>query len=277
MKEGDFKTAEKSYQSAIKEKSELPSQVFLNLAHAAFELGKKAAAKKNYLSVLAGSGPAQQKSNACLQLGNLSAQEKNYPEALEWYKKSLLLDPENQKARKNYELAWKLKKQKEEEENKQNQDKQQNQENQNNPENKSSETNSTQKQSNRGKDPKTENKDQENKKEKEQGKGNGDKNNGKDAQQQKDALNQKSDEPGKDGEQSNPENEGDLSKNKTTQSNFNEPDAYRVDKQKLRESGLSEEQARNMLQAMRQSEIKYLQQRKFRGKNNSPGYSGQRW
>ena len=71
-------------------------------------------------------------------------------------------------------------------------------------------------------------------------------------------------------------NQGNAEK-KTSESDSQDPEAYRMDKKKLRESGLNEEQAKNMLKAMRQSEIKYLQQRQFRGKNNQKVNSGPRW
>jgi hypothetical protein len=75
----------------------------------------------------------------------------------------------------------------------------------------------------------------------------------------------------------NPDQQGKDSQKKNQESSADDPDSYRMDKQKLRESGLNEEQAKNMLQAMRQNEVKYLQQRRFKGKGNARGKSGPRW
>lgn len=276
MKERDFQTAVKSYEAALKEKTDLPSQVYLNLGNAFYELGKKEAARKNYQSVLSSSGPQPQKSIACLQLGNLAAREANYTEALEWYKKSLLFNPENQKARNNFELAWKLKKQEEEEEKKQKENQPDTQENQQQSEQEGG-TGSDQdrKAAERGNN--AEKQKQGEKKEKSQGKGSESEPKGKQGSEQKDAQQQERDKAGKDGEQENPDNGENKSKNKTTESNPEDLDSYRVDKNKLRETGLNEEQARNMLQAMRESEVKYLQQRRFKGKNSAEGKSGRRW
>ena len=60
-------------------------------------------------------------------------------------------------------------------------------------------------------------------------------------------------------------------------SNMEDPEAYRMDRKKLQEAGLSEEQAKNMLQAMRQNEVKYLQQKRFKSKSAGNNKSVPRW
>lgn len=278
MKEKNFRMAVRAYENALKENPDLPAQTKLNLGHAYYELGKNRQAQKNYIAALTNLQSPSLKSNACLQLGNLFVKEKNYKTALEWYQKSLLNQADNKKARINYELAWNLNKRKEEEEKKKNsagnpeQDKKQNQENNNANQTKKdsgkpqpgrdqkgrdgeSEKEENQKNSNKGKEQSSSNQEKENEKDKEEPKG---KNEGKQTEENED-----------DG--------GKESKKKTKESNSDDPESYRLDRQKLRESGLNEEQAKNMLKAMRQSEVKYLQQRRFQGNNKPTGKTGPRW
>ena len=292
MKEKDFRLAARSYEDALKEDPDLPAETKLNLGHAYFQLGNKALAQKNYQAALAGLNSEELKSAACLQIGNLFTREKNYKTALEWFQKSLIYQPENRKARLNYELAWKLNRKKEEEKEKQQPEKNQakedsrNQQSKGSPEqenkneeNKSQQENTQAKGQNRdqNQNKKDENRNAEERKQNAKGKDGREENSNKEGQEQKTGEQKDADEPtGKKGEE-NPDENGRDSKKQTRESNQEDPDSYRMDKQKLRESGLSEEQARNMLQAMRQSEVKYLQQRRFKGKNSSRDKSGPRW
>jgi hypothetical protein len=279
MKEKSFRIASKTYEEALKENPDLPAQTRLNLAHAYFESGQNRLAQKNYLSSLNGLSSVAQKSNACLQLGNLSIKEKDYKSALNWYQKSLLHQPDNTTARRNFEMAWKLNKQKEEENEKEKKNP--------NPERNSgneNQQNQQQKDQNQGKSEPEQNKSNQN----QNGKG-------RDSNQQqnqksegkertKDKEESKKPETGKRGEEKQEEGkeeekdeEGKESRKKTNESREEDPDSYRMDKKKLKESGLNEEQAKNMLKAMRQSEVKYLQQRQFKGKTNTKSGSGPRW
>jgi tetratricopeptide (TPR) repeat protein len=279
MKEKNFQEAARAWEEALKEKPDLPAQVKLNLGHAYYAAGRWKLAEKNYQNAIAALNSPAQKSVACQQIGNLFSRKQDYKSALEWYQKSLLHDPENRSARLNFELAWKLRKQQEAEEKKQTE--QQNPEKQKNPQDQNNNDQSQQPQSSGsdkkdGKDAaKNEQKEGE-KGDKRKGGGNRDEQQKKDAQQQKDSEEQQSDQQGKGGEKS-PAQEGEDSKDKNSNADADDANAMRMDKKKLRESGLTEEQARNMLEAMRQSEVKYLQQRRFRGKNSGSGGDGRRW
>lgn len=283
MKEKNFQEAAKAWEEALREKSDLPAQVKLNLGHAYYASGRWKLAEKNYQNALAALNSPAQKSVACQQIGNLFSRNKDYKSALDWYQKSLLHDPENRSARLNFELAWKLRKQQETEEKKQaEQQKQQNPEKQENPQKQNNNDQIQQPQSS-GSD-KKDGKDAAKIEQKEGEKGDKNKGGGnrdeqqkkKDGQQQKDSQEQQSDQQGKGGEKSAAQ-EGEDSKEKNSNADADDANAMRMDKKKLRESGLTEEQARNMLEAMRQSEVKYLQQRRFRGKNSGSGSNGRRW
>ena len=277
MKEKNYRSAIRAYEDALKENPNLPAQTRLNLGHAYYETGQNRLAQKNYLAALNGLSSPVQKSNACLQLGNLFVKEKNYKTSLDWFQKSLLQSPENKIARRNFELAWHQNKKKEEEEQKKNpernrnQDKDKSQSNQNKQENGQNNQNQTSqgKNSNSQQNP---DKPGNQKGEQEEQKEEANKPDSKKTESKK----TEEEKQGESKEEEKDEN-GKESRKKTDESNSEDPDAFRLDRQKLKESGLNEEQAKNMLQAMRQNEVKYLQQRRFKGKSNAKGNSGPRW
>jgi len=116
----DYKNAIKSYEEALKESSEVPPQANLNLGLAYLQTKDFQKAQKNYLTAATSLSSPNLKSIAYQQIGNIFSQQKDYKSAIDWYKKSLLANPENEAARFNYELAYKLNKQKEEQEKKEN-------------------------------------------------------------------------------------------------------------------------------------------------------------
>lgn len=271
-KKKDFRQAVNAYEEALRENPDPSGQIHLNLAHACFQSGMMSKAKKNYETALPALPNNNQKSAACLQLGNIFSKEKDYKAALEWYRKSLLFNPDSQKARLNYELAWRLQKQKDSEQKKseperdpkkkkdQNQSKQENE-----------------KQQQQDKKQNQEQNQQDSNQQKEQEKSRGKNPQGREDEKgnSEDTQEQESRQKGKDAKESNPSDKGENAREKVKESNMDDPDAFRMDKKKLKESGLTEEQARNMLQAMRQSEVKYLQQKRFKGKSSSK--EGRRW
>lgn len=294
MKKKDFSSAIRAYESAFKENPGIPAQAHLNLGSAYYQTGKFSKAMKSYLAAAGLLNNPEQKSQAYLQIGNIYAARKDYKSALDWYKRSLKTQPENKMARFNYELAYRLQKQQEEQENKNNPEKQpaqnpreqdqkkqeqkekqgnqgqegqdknqgkpgdQNKDNKNNPGNApGNDAQSNQKQSQKGSKPGgDEGKEAENAIAKE-----GEKQKGK-------AKEEQEDQAGKDDSKTKGKEETDAS----------DPNAIRLDKEKLQESGLSEDQARALLEAMRQSEVKYLQQRRFKSRKGGNSDSGKpRW
>ena len=284
FKSKDYRTAIRSYEDALRERSDLPPQTQLNLGNAYFLSKQFEKAQKNYLAASAATASPAIKSIAYQQIGNIFSESKDYKVAMDWYKKSLKSNPENTGARFNYELAYKLN-QKAEEEKKQNQ--------QQNPEKDKQDQKKQDKQEQQKQDQQKggngkEGKDKENEKGKDQpgqDKKEQQKKGGKDGQDQNKPGNQgdetvDKDKPNKDGKNNADEQEAKDGKEKSAkkgqESDELDPNAVRVDKKKLMETGLSEEQAKSLLQAMRQSEVKYLQQRRFGSKKG--GSSGRvRW
>ncbi len=277
LKKKDYRLAIRSYESALKENPDLPAQVRLNLAHACYQDNRPEAARNHYLAAAATLSNPAQRSVAFQQIGNLYARKKDYPTALEWYRKSLLTQPSNEAARFNYELTLKLsrqggpdKKQPSPQESKSGPKKDQPSPRENpkqNPE--------------QGKKPGSEN-GREEEKEKSgpnQGKGpQGKEQDKKPGNRQPGEEQGTADEKQKDGREETPDPEGDQdSRNRNRQSNMEDPDAVRMDRKKLQEAGLTEDQARTLLQAMRQSEVKYLQQLRLKSQKGGRNRNTPRW
>lgn len=82
-------------------------KVIMNLANAYFRNNDKENASEYYQRLLS-SDDAKIKAAANQQLGLLAYDKQELPQALDYFKKSLLADPENEDARYNYELVKKL-------------------------------------------------------------------------------------------------------------------------------------------------------------------------
>jgi len=271
LKKKAFKEAIDSYNGALKENPDLPPQVQMNLASAYYQTKEYSKAQKHYLSVASNVNSPGLKSAAYQQIGNIYFNQQNYTTALEWYKKSLMTNPENENARFNYELAYKLKK-KAEAENQKNPEKQKGDKNQ--PEKQEKNKDSSKKE--KGDPQKEPSKKQDGDEKKEQGQKQDKKEGGQNQKSPQKGDEKKGDEqPGEKQSDVNKKQEGgqeekpgdpsdEKSKNKTQESNMDDPESQRMDKEKLREAGLTEEQAKSLLQAMRQNEVKYLQQRRFK-------------
>lgn len=202
----------------------------LNLAHSHYHLGDTAGAKNRY-NQLATSSSNKQKSIALQQLGVMSKDAGKLEEALQQLKSAIKADPSNQEARYNYEVVKKLL----EEQKQQQQNKDQ----------------ESQDQENKDGEDEQEKQDQE-KKDGEQ-----------EDQEKKDGEQEKSEEDKKNEEQQNQEQEkGEEEEQEKSQE--------QMTKEKLEEMGISEEKARQLLEAMRQSEIKYLQHQKRKPTKRPP-------
>jgi len=288
FKKKDFKTAILAYENAQKETSELPAQVKMNLASAYFQTKDYSRSQKNYQAAISTLNSPGLKSVAYQQIGNIFSEKKDYKSALDWYKKSLKINPENESARFNYELAYKINKKKEEEEQKQNpnKDQKQNPENQKDKE-KKEQKGDDKKENQKGKDGKE--KDQKGQQDQNKGQKPGEEQKGKgtDGKDGKDPK--KGDDPnapetdkesaiGKEKNKEEKDKDGkEESKNKKEESNVDDPNALRVDKKKLQETGLTEAQAKSLLEAMKQSEVKYLQQRRFKSPKGGTDKSKPKW
>lgn len=275
MKKKDWKSAIKAYENLLKEGNPVSGQVHLNLANAYYQTKSTENAQKNYLSALGLLENIGLKSVAYQQIGNLNFEKGDYKTSLDWYKKSLKANPANDGARFNYELAFKLNQKQEDEKRKESPQKDQDQDKKDDKkEDKKEEKKSGNNQPEKEKNGKDSGKPQEDKVGKDQ----------KKAEKEADEKEKKGKESQKGEEKETKEGDRDSDKNKSEtedkngdkdskiknkEAQENEEDASRVDKKKLQEIGLTEEQAKTLLQAMRQSEIKYLQQRRFGSKKSS--------
>jgi Ca-activated chloride channel homolog len=277
LKKKDLKSAIRDYEAAFKEDPELPLQARMNLAHAYFEDKQYKKALKNYQAIVSGTASESLKSVAYQQIGNIYVQEKNYKTALDWFKKSLRTNPFNENARYNYELAFKLLKQ------------QENQENEN-PSAAPQPSDAKDKKPQQKPDSKDQKAAQGNQKKEEAQSDAPKKGSPQDKKQKQENQNKPGAKPqpgeGKSevdqkqegGQTETPDEQGkDPSKDQTRETNMDSPESQQMDKQKLKESGLTEEQARSLLQAMRQNEVKYLQQRRFRSKKGGSDPAKPKW
>lgn len=237
----------------------------LNLGHAYFKAGQQDAAARTYQQLANTPDPAI-RTVAEQQLGLMAYNSKRIEPALDHFKRALRADPTNQAARRNYELVKKLKEkqdqqkdqqQEKEPQNKEKQDEEQQekeQQNQDQPGQPSKEQQEKEQQEQEGKEqdqdqeqPGKEQQDQEKQaKEQQDQEQSGQKSKEKQDQEQQDAQ---SDEPsGTDGQNDRPPSQ--------------------VDREQLRKMNLSEEKARMILDAMRDGEIQYLQQKKHQSDRN---------
>lgn len=179
---------------------------------------------------LTSSDNKRMKSIALQQLGVMSKDAGKLEEALQQLKSAIKADPTNQEARYNYEVVKKLL-----EEQKQQEQQQQNQDQ----ENKDGE----------------EDQEQQNQDQKQDGE--------QEDQEKKNGEQEKSDEEKENEEQQNQEQqEGEEQEQEKSQE--------QMTKEKLEEMGISEEKARQLLEAMRQSEIKYLQHQRRKPTKRPP-------
>lgn len=181
-------------------------------------------------SKLSSSEDKQMKSIALQQLGVMSKDAGKLEEALQQLKTSIKSDPTNKEAIYNYEVVKKLLEEQQEQ-----QQQQQNQENQDG-----------------GEDQEQQNQDQ---------KQDGDQEN----QENKDGENQEQSE-----EEKNQEQKEQEQKEGEEQEQEQEKSQEQMTQEKLEEMGISEEKARQLLEAMRQSEIKYLQHQRRKPTKRPP-------
>ena len=199
-------------------------QIRLNLGHSYFQLGDTANAKSNYHSATSADNQ-KLKSAAYQQLGVLAKNGGNLNESLQYLKSSIKADPANDGARYDYEVVKKLIQQ--QKENQQNQDK------------------NDQKQDDQNKQDQNK-QDQQNKDQQDQ-----------DQKDQQKSEEQKQD---KDSEKSKEDKEAEE---KQKQENAEEKENQQENvRQKLEEMNISEEKAQMILEAMKNNEVQYLQQRK---------------
>lgn len=251
--QGDYQTAVDQYNYVIDTLGYADAGLKLNRAHAYYHMNDTLRAYEAYRKAsMVDQKPIQ--STAFNQLGVLSEQQGQKEEALSYYKESLRADPRNEEARYNYELL--KKKIQEEQEKKQNQDKGQ----------KKPEDQQQQKQGDQDKGEKSEGDggeksegDQENA-EPSEGEKEGEKQKG---EKQKGEQQKGEEQKGKeDGGQS--EQEPQASDAEQEGKEGDKQDAKPSTSDKLKAMNVSEEKAKQILEALRNKEAQYLQQMRKR-------------
>lgn len=229
--QGDFKKAAADYQYLIDSMGVKEEEVKLNLANALFQLHDSSAVV--HYNELATSPQASIRSRSNLQLGVIEDRNKHLEQALARFKESLKADPQNEKARYNYEM---VKKKLDAQKNQQNQ---QNQQNKNDQNKQSQSQNQQQQQKNSKENDKQQQQNQQQQKDQDQ------KDKQSQSQQQKDQQQQmqqsQQDQQKKNADQQKEEEQRNLA-------------------EKLKEMNMSEEKAKMILEAMKNQEIQYLQQ-----------------
>ncbi|MBC6409465.1 MAG: hypothetical protein GDA42_03255 [Ekhidna sp.] len=240
---GDYKLAAAKYSLLSDSLNVDEDLIKLNLGHSYFNLGDTSGAKLNY-GKLGMSSDKKLKSIAYQQLGVMSKDAGKLEQSLQQLKFAIKANPANEDAIYNYEVVKKLL-----EERKEQQQQNQNKENQDQNENKNEEQNKNQQnQDQQNKNKEQEKKDQQNKDEK---------------QENKDQQSQNQDQSEEDKRQ---KQQQEQEKEEQQQEKSQE----QMTREKLKEMGISEEKALQLLEAMRQSEIKYLQNQKRKATKRPP-------
>ncbi|MFZ9046179.1 MAG: hypothetical protein ACO2ZZ_09940 [Cyclobacteriaceae bacterium] len=203
-------------------------ELFLNLAHAYYESGDTTQARTYYSQASTALQPSV-KSIAYQQLGALAKSGQQLQESLDYLKAAIKSDPQNSDARYDFELVKKLLKEQEQQQQDQQDQDQQNQDEQNQEENEEQQNQEQQNQENQEGEQQEQEQDQQQQNPEEQ-------------EQDQEGQEQEQQQEGEDQQEQDPK---DMST-----------------KEKLEQMNISEEKAQMILEAMRNSEIQYLQQQK---------------
>ncbi|MDH5598250.1 MAG: hypothetical protein OEY34_03945 [Cyclobacteriaceae bacterium] len=263
----DYKSAIEKYHYLIDTLSISNDRILLNLAHAYFKEQDSSSAFSSYVNLLDSEDKITQ-SIAYQQIGVISGRagiqmrdekgKKAIEQALNHFKNALKSDPYNEDARYNYELLKRLLEKIKEEEKKQKEkekEKNQNQENQDqqNKDQQNQENQENQEQQN--KDNKNEDQEKQDQEKQDQEKESDNKNESDEKQDDSKKENEEKSDEEKDAEEQkqNEENEN----NKDEESKESDNPSF---SDKLKDMNLSEEKAKMLLEAMKNSEKQYLQQ-----------------
>lgn len=253
-KAGQFDVAASNYSYLVDSLHLEDEQAIANFGHSYYQLGKQELAQAQYQKLVFSDNEAL-KSVAYQQLGALSKDPKTLEKALSYFKESIKSDPSNQDARYNYELVKKkLKEQNQDQDQEQDQE-QQDQENedeseenrdQDNKENQDQQQDQNKDQEQQDQDNKDQQQDQE---QQDQEGEEGEQNEEKEQKGQKDNK-----EEGEEQEQPKPEEGEEGKEDQKDQSQVPSPG------DKMQEMNISEEKAKMILEALKNSEVQYIQQ-----------------
>ena len=266
-KAGDYETALSKYEELTNDMDVSTDEISLNMAHAYYHLQDTAKALRAYNELSSVAENKKIQSVAYNQVGvlynEMDPSGKNDKAALNAFKAALKADPTNEEARYNYEVLKKKMKEKEQQD-QQNQDQNQDQQDQENKENQ--EQNQDQKGDQNKEDQKSEENQEQNEdqqkedQEKQEGEDqeNKDQQGEQDDKQQKDGKEQEGEQ--KEGEEQKDPKEDAESESEEKEGEKNENDIPPSTADKLKELNISPQQAKMLLEAMKDQEVQYLQQ-----------------
>lgn len=243
---GNYEKAVKKYHHLLDSMGVDEDEIRLNLANAYFKKSDTASAE-NYYNQLTVSDKDQIASVAYQQLGVIKNKQKKHKEALEDFKQALRKDPYNEEARYNYELLKKLLN-----EQKKDQDQQQKDQDQKDQDQKKDQEQKQDQQQQDKKDQQDQEQDQQKDQEGKQ-----------DEQEQKDQQKKDEQKPGEDKEEQK-KNEG--KPDKPSDEKKDDQEQMPMNSDKMKELKISEEKAKMILEAMKNQEIQYLQQKTKKAK-----------
>lgn len=227
---GNYELAAAKYRMLTDSMSIEDDEVYLNMAHSYFHLKDSANASGTYNS-LTSSSNKEIKSIAYQQLGVMAKENRKLEEAESLLKSALRSNPANVDARYDYEIVKKLLQQ-------QNGQQQQNQDNQNQDQN----------DQNQDQDQQQDQQDQQN----------------QDQQNQEQESDQENQEQQQENQEEQEGEQGDQQEEQQNEGEQNEEQENQQPgtKEKLEEMNISEEKAQMILEAMKNNEFQYIQQRK---------------
>ncbi|MFY0624943.1 MAG: hypothetical protein JXR07_01530 [Reichenbachiella sp.] len=265
---GDYEEASKHYSYLLDTMAVTDEAATMNYAHANFKLGNVEEAQRQYQKLVL-SKDKKMKSLAYQQLGAVSNDPKTLEKAMSYFKESIKNDPTNDDARYNYELV--KKKLNEQDQNKEdNQD--QNQDDQDKKDQDQEKDQEKQDQENKDqKGDKEDQSEQENQEQQDQEKQDQEQQDQEQQDQEEQNRDQEGEEEGKEEEQNQPqEDEQKDGEEKEEQQSKSEEENKEEGKEnqppapstadKLEEMNISEEKAKMILEALKNSEIQYIQQ-----------------
>ncbi|MBV6639352.1 MAG: hypothetical protein KI791_01485 [Cyclobacteriaceae bacterium] len=227
---GNYELAASKYKILADSMRITEDEVYLNMAHSYYHLNDSTNATNAYQQ-LTSSSNKEIRSIAYQQLGVMAKNYQQLNEAESMLKSAIRANPANSEARYNYEIVKKLLQ-------KQNEQNQQNQDNQN-------------------QDQQDQNQDQQNQDQQKQNQDKQDQESEQDSQEQQEQEQEQNDQEGKEGEQEQQQQQEGEEQNSEEQEN-QQPGT----REKLEEMNISEEKARMILEAMKNNEFQYIQQRK---------------
>lgn len=255
-KKGDYAKAASSYSYLIDTLHLHDEKAIMNLGHAYFQMEKADLAQSQYQKIT-GSKDQTLKSMAYQQLGALSNDPKTLQKAMSYFKESIKADPTNQDARYNYELVKKkLKEQEDQNQNQEDQDQNQDEQQKENDQQKDQDQKGDQQQDNQDQ---KQNENKEDKNNEQQGSEDQQKQEeDKENQEKEGQKSEENKEDKKEGDQQEQSQSSDENKEGEEKEGENQPKPS--PSENMQEMKISEEKAKMILEALKNSEVQYIQQ-----------------